>query len=67
METSKRRFSCHSCGSGIEWHGGETPCEALKGAVEHYNFCSSGCLKCWVDAQLPEVPEVFLESFKEEG
>lgn len=70
-------FFCHSCNKRVESLSGEPPCEVLKdwvtvshwkgpGAVSRYNFCSLSCLKAWVNAELPTVPEVFLESFKED-
>jgi len=77
MKNQRMSLTCHSCGKGVEYFSGEPPCEALKGwltvscwmgpgAVSHYNFCSFSCLKSWADAQVPEVPEVFLESFGED-
>jgi len=77
MRNQRPRFSCHSCGKRVESSPKEPPCEALKGwltvscwegpgAVSHYNFCSFSCLKSWVDAQVPTIPEVFLESFGED-
>jgi len=71
------RFSCHSCGKGLESSPEEPPCEVLRGwltvsywkglgAVSHYNFCSISCLKSWVDTRIPKVPEVFLKSFAED-
>ena len=36
------------------------------GAVDQYDFCSVGCLQNWVEAQLPQVPETFLEAFEGE-
>jgi hypothetical protein len=76
MKNQGTQFSCHSCGKGAECTPGEPPCEMLKGwltvsrwkgsgSVEHYNFCSFSCLSSWVDAQVPRVPGIFLESFKE--
>jgi len=76
VETERTHLSCHSCGKEIESSPGEPPCEALKdwltvshwkgpGVVSRYNFCSYGCLKSWVDAQMPKVPQVFLKSFEE--
>ena len=73
----KASFSCHSCGIKVECSSGELPCEALEGwlticcwegpgAVSQHNFCSSTCLKSWVDALVPKIPEVFLESFGED-
>jgi len=67
-------FICHSCGKRVECSGEERPCEVLNGwfmvsrwkgpkVVEHYNFCSSICLKTWTDAQVPQVPDVFLKAF----
>jgi len=77
MQNQSMRFSCHSCGKGMEYAPGEPPCEVLKGwltasywkgsgSVEHYNFCSFSCLKSWVDTQVTRVPEVFLEPFKDD-
>jgi hypothetical protein len=77
MRKKKVRFSCHSCGVEVECSSGELPCEALggwltvccwEGAGEalQYNFCSFTCLKSWVDAQVPKIPAVFLESFGED-
>jgi len=76
MKTPRMVCYCHSCGREVECPPGKPPCEGFKGwltvacwkgakAVEHYNFCSFGCLKSWVDTQVPKVPEVFLQSFKE--
>jgi len=70
-------FICHSCGKRVECSGEERPCEVLNGwfmvsrwqgpkVVEHYNFCSSTCLKTWTDAQVPQVPDVFLKAFDKE-
>jgi len=77
MGSRRTRFSCQSCGKEVECSPGEIPCEALEGwltvsywegpgAVSHYNFCSLSCLKSWVEAQLPRIPDVFLESFGED-
>ena len=77
MRNQRMRFSCHSCGKGVECSPGEPPCEVLKdwltvsywkglGFVEHYDFCSFSCLKSWADAQVPRAPEVFLKSFGED-
>jgi len=77
MRNQGIHFSCRSCGKRVECSPGELPCELLKdwltvsywkgpGAVEHYNFCSFSCLKSWVDAQVPSIPKVFLEPFKED-
>jgi len=68
-------FICHSCGKQVEHSAKERPCEVLNGwlmvchwkgpgTVEHHNFCSSICLKTWSDAQVPQVPDVFLRAFK---
>jgi hypothetical protein len=68
-------FICHSCGERVECSGKKRPCEALNGwlmvsqwkgpeAVEHYNFCSLICLKTWIDAQVPQVPDAFLRAFE---
>jgi hypothetical protein len=71
----KKYFVCHSCGERIGCSAEERPCEVLQGwlmvsqwkgpeAVEHYNFCSLTCLKAWLDAQIPQVPDVFLRAFE---
>ena len=36
------------------------------GAVEHCDFCSFSCLQRWVEAQVPGIPDTFLEAFREE-
>jgi hypothetical protein len=77
MAEQGKYLSCHSCGKQAECPRGGPPCEALKGwltvscweglgAVTHYNFCSFSCLKSWVDAQVPVIPKIFLESFGED-
>ncbi len=38
----------------------------VMGAVDHYDFCSFGCLQKWVEAQVPRVPKTFLEAFEGE-
>lgn len=69
-------FICHSCGKTVEHTEAERPCEVLNGwlmvsrwkgpkVVEHYNFCSLTCLKKWADAQIPQIPNVFLKAFEE--
>ena len=68
-------FICHSCGERVECGAKERPCQVLNGwlmvslwkgpeTVEHYNFCSLSCLKTWVDAQVPQVPDAFLRAFE---
>ncbi len=32
-------------------------------SVEHYYFCSFTCLERWAEAQAPQVPQIFLDSF----
>jgi hypothetical protein len=77
MENQKNCFSCHSCGKRVECIPGELPCEILKGwltvsswqgpgKVERYSFCSFSCLESWVETRAPKVPQVFLDSFKED-
>lgn len=72
-----RSCTCHSCGKTVELGRQELPCRALRGwymvscfagveSVDHYRFCSLGCLRSWIDSQMPEVPEVFLKSLGEE-
>lgn len=72
----KTHRECFSCGKAVEVPPGEAPCHALKGwltvsqwkgtsAVEHHHFCSFQCLKDWVDAQMPNVPDIFLKDFDE--
>ena len=69
---------CHSCGREVKLEEGDKPCEVLCGwlmlsclkdpeAIDRYSFCSPGCLKAWVDEQLPDIPEVFLKSLGEEN
>ena len=76
MKNQEMHFSCHSCGKKMKCSSGEPLCKVLRdwltvsgwkglGSVEHYTFCSFSCLKSWVDAQVPKIPKVFLESFKE--
>jgi hypothetical protein len=73
----KRHFMCSSCGRNVEFSPQEPPCQVLSGwitvshwkglgSVEHYHFCSFTCLKRWADAQVPQIPKVFLESFEED-
>jgi hypothetical protein len=68
-------FMCHSCGERVECGAKERPCEVLKGwlmislwkgpeTVQHYSFCSLMCLKTWLDAQIPQIPDVFLRAFQ---
>jgi hypothetical protein len=77
MGKQRTHFSCHTCGKEAECPLGDAPCEVFTdwltvsrwegpGAVSHYNFCSFSCLKSWVEAQLPSIPEVFLQSFGED-
>ncbi len=72
---AREHFVCHSCGERVECAAKQRPCEVLDGwlmvslwkgpeAVEHYNFCSLNCLRTWVDAQLPQVPDAFLRAFE---
>ena len=72
----QKHFICHSCGKRVDFSPEERLCEVLSGwltashwkglgVVEHYNFCSFTCLKRWVDAQVPKIPEVFLKAFEE--
>jgi hypothetical protein len=35
-----------------------------KGSVDQYDFCSFGCLQKWVEAQIPKIPETFLDAFQ---
>jgi hypothetical protein len=69
-------FICHSCGKQVRPSTDEPPCEVLEGwlmvsrwkghrAVEHHNFCCLTCLKKWSDAQVPQVPDVYLRAFDE--
>lgn len=73
----KRYFICSFCGRRAETSSEDPPCRVLKGwlavshwkglgSVEQYNFCCFTCLVKWAQAQTPQVPKVFLESFKEE-
>ena len=73
----RKHLSCSSCGRSVEFSPQEPPCKMLEGwltvshwkglgSVEHYSFCSLTCLESWVEAQVPRIPKVFLESFGEE-
>jgi len=35
-------------------------------SVDYYDFCSFTCLQRWVAAQVPRIPDTFLEAFREE-
>lgn len=70
----QRRFVCHSCGSQVQHSAEEPPCQVLSGwfmvslwgepgKVVHYTFCCASCLKAWIDARVPRVPDVFLKAF----
>lgn len=41
-----------------QWHGKEF--------VTHYEFCSLGCLRSWVESELPPIPDVFIKGFEED-
>lgn len=72
----KECFTCHSCDKRVEFTPEEPPCMALSGwlmlshwqgleSVDHYTFCSLTCLRRWLNAQVPQIPEAFLKSFGE--
>ena len=76
MEGHQIRLSCHSCSKVAQSSAGELACEVLEGwltvshwkgseAVFRYSFCSLQCLRSWLDAQAPNIPEAFLKSFGE--
>jgi len=76
MAELEESLCCHVCGEPLECPEGESPCHALEGwftvscwegpgEVTQYSFCSLDCLKSWVDGEMPEVPQVFRESFGE--
>lgn len=69
---------CFFCGRKVETCSKEPPCRVLEGwltvsylkgleAVEQYNFCCFTCLEKWAQSHIPQVPNVFLESFREES
>jgi hypothetical protein len=73
----KRHFVCDFCGKVVEYIAGERPCDVLEGwfivsqwrglgLVDRYSFCSLSCIKSWVDARVPEIPEPFRKAFEEE-
>ncbi len=33
------------------------------GLVDRYDFCSFSCLQKWVEAQVPGIPDTFLDAF----
>ncbi len=68
---------CHFCGKKVQVPPNEPPCHFMEGwltvsrwdgphRVRQYNFCSLTCLKLWVEAELPHIPDVFLKSLGEE-
>jgi len=68
---------CSSCGVRVELGKGEMPCEVLRGwlivsllkgaeSIERHSFCSTSCLKKWVEEESPQVPEIFIRSMDEE-
>lgn len=74
----KRHFICHSCGKKIEGGLDQPPCELLQGwvvathwkqpeSVNQHFFCSFSCLKRWADANVPKIPDVFMNSFGDEN
>ena len=76
VELAEGQFVCSLCGRKTESCANELPCEALSGwftvaqwkglgAVERHHFCSLTCLKRWAEAHAPDIPRVFLDSFKE--
>ena len=77
MGNKKGCFACHSCGTAVEYCAEEVPCAMLRGwvsiaywkdveKIERYNFCSISCLKTWLEAQITQIPDSFLKSFKED-
>lgn len=72
----ERNIVCRSCGKELEHKMGRMPCEDLRGwltishwkgreSVDHFSFCSVGCMQAWVEDQRTPIPEVFLKSFAE--
>ena len=68
---------CSLCGVRVELAKHELPCEVLRGwlivsrlkgpeAIERHSFCSTDCLKKWLEAESPKVPEIFIRSIDEE-
>ena len=75
---ARRYFICHICGKKVDFLLEEPPCQVLTGwlmvshwkgqeSADHYSFCSFSCLQRWVDTQVPRIPEVFLESLRDEN
>lgn len=73
-----KSYTCYSCSREVEFNEGELTCDVLLGwlmvsclkgvgSIDRYSFCSYGCLKVWVDTQLPAVPDIFLKSLGEES
>jgi len=57
MAELEESLCCHVCGEPLECPEGESPCHALEGWFT---------VSCWeVDGEMPEVPQVFRESFGE--
>ena len=70
-------FICHSCSEKVELISGEPPCIALNGwlmisrwkgveSVDYYSFCSFTCLQRWVNTQVPQIPQAFLNFLGED-
>lgn len=77
MDNKKVQFICHTCGKEVEsvpdlpvydvledWL--MVTCWTGTGKVKRYDFCSSGCLRSWIDMRMPAIPDAFLKSFGEE-
>jgi hypothetical protein len=68
---------CHACGCEVELQEDDRPCDVLSGwlmlscvrcneNIDRYSFCSRDCLRAWLDAQLADIPEVFLDCLNED-
>jgi hypothetical protein len=68
---------CHACGREVELEEGDRPCDVLCGwlmlsclqgaeSIDRYSFCSRDCLRAWLDEQLAQIPDVFLDSLAED-
>ena len=68
---------CSLCGVKVELSKDELPCEALNGwlivsllkgaeSIERHSFCSRDCLRKWLEAESPQVPDIFIRSMDEE-
>lgn len=73
----KRCYVCSTCSRRVDLGPSEIPCDTLKGwyvitgfkgleTVERHNFCCLSCMYKWVENAVPKVPDIFIDSLKDE-